>query len=89
MEAIRRRGAHPAHLLLVLAVVLPLLWSVVEAGLAARGNRDPGWRERVEALGFTHALLPNDYSLLPALEQSGWRRTYRDATATLLAAPGH
>jgi len=47
VEAIRPRGAHPAHLLLVLAVVLPLLWSVVEAGLAARGNRDPGWRERV------------------------------------------
>lgn len=47
MEAIRPRGASAAHLLLVLVVVLPLLWSLVEAGLAARGNKDPVWRERV------------------------------------------
>ncbi len=44
----------------------------------------PGWREQVEALAFTHALLPNDYSLLEALETAGWKRLHRDATATLL-----
>ena len=49
----------------------------------------PGWREQVARLGFTHALLPVNYSLVPALEQSGWRTVYKDATATLLAAPEH
>jgi hypothetical protein len=44
----------------------------------------PGWREELDKHGFTHALLPNDYSLIPALEQIGWRRLYRDGTATLL-----
>jgi hypothetical protein len=47
----------------------------------------PGWREIWNQYHFTHALLPNDYSLIPALEQLGWRETYRDGTATLLAAP--
>jgi hypothetical protein len=47
----------------------------------------PGWRQQVEAWGFTHALLPNDYSLVPALEQAGWRRVYRDGVATLLERP--
>lgn len=49
----------------------------------------PGWREQVRRFGFTHALLPNNYSLVAALEDSGWRRIHRDQTATLLAAPGH
>lgn len=49
----------------------------------------PGWRQQVAALGFTHALLPGNYSLIPALEQAGWRTVHKDATATLLAAPGH
>ena len=49
----------------------------------------PGWRAQWDAFHFTHALLPNDYSLIPALEQLGWRRTYRDEVATLLAAPGN
>lgn len=44
----------------------------------------PGWREQVERFGFTHALLPRDYSLVPALEQAGWRRLYGDRTAVLL-----
>ena len=47
----------------------------------------PGWWEHWQSWNFTHALLPNDYSLVPALEQAGWRRIYRDQTATLLA-PG-
>ncbi len=45
----------------------------------------PGWRRQLDEFGFTHALLPNDYSLVPALEALGWKRLYRDGTATLLA----
>ncbi len=48
----------------------------------------PGWREYWDSFGFTHALLPNDYSLVPALEQAGWRLIYRDRTATLLTKSG-
>jgi hypothetical protein len=46
-----------------------------------------GARERIVELGFTHALLPNRYSLIPALEALGWKRLYADETATLLEAP--
>ena len=45
----------------------------------------PGWRSQLDEFGFTHALLPNDYSLVQALESLGWKRLYRDGTATLLA----
>ena len=45
----------------------------------------PGWRAQIDEFGFTHALIPNDYSLVPALEALGWKRLYRDETATLLA----
>ena len=48
----------------------------------------PGWREYWESFHFTHALLPADSPLLPALEQIGWRAVYRDKTATLLAFGG-
>jgi len=44
----------------------------------------PGWQDIWNSYHFTHALLPNDASLVPALEQLGWRRVYRDGTATLL-----
>jgi hypothetical protein len=47
----------------------------------------PGWREIWEGWHFSHALLPNDYPLVPALEQIGWREIYRDGVVTLLAAP--
>ncbi len=47
----------------------------------------PGWRQLIEQFGFTHALLPNDYSLRGALEDSGWKRLYADRVATLLARP--
>jgi hypothetical protein len=47
----------------------------------------PGWEAQLRKYDFTHALLPNDYSLVPALEQLGWRVIYRDGTATLLARP--
>jgi hypothetical protein len=48
----------------------------------------PGWREYWESFHFTHALLPNDYSLVPALEQLGWTRVYRDDIVTILARGG-
>jgi hypothetical protein len=44
-----------------------------------------GWRAQLDEFGFTHALLPNDYSLVPALQALGWKRLYADGTATLLA----
>jgi hypothetical protein len=45
----------------------------------------PGWQEIWNSFSFTAALLPNDYPLIPALEQLGWRDIYHDGTATLLA----
>jgi hypothetical protein len=48
----------------------------------------PGWREYWESFHFTHALVPNDYPLIPALEQIGWRAVYHDQTVTLLAGGG-
>lgn len=47
----------------------------------------PAWRETVTRYRFTHALLPNDYSLVPALEADGWKLVHKDTTATLLARP--
>lgn len=49
----------------------------------------PGWREQVERTGFTHALLPNRYSLIPALTAAGWRTDYSDEVATLLEKQAH
>jgi hypothetical protein len=46
----------------------------------------PGWRAYWETFHFTHALLPADAPLLPALEQIGWRRLYADKTAILLVS---
>ena len=48
----------------------------------------PGWREYWNSFHFTHALMPNDYPLIPALQQIGWRTVYHDGTATLLAENG-
>jgi len=48
----------------------------------------PGWREYWDSFQFTHALLPSDFPLVPALEQVGWREVYRDGTAVLLARGG-
>ncbi|HLJ46979.1 MAG TPA: hypothetical protein VKU01_13270 [Bryobacteraceae bacterium] len=45
----------------------------------------PGWQAEVERLDFTHALLPDDSPLVPALEQIGWKVVFRDEVATLLA----
>jgi hypothetical protein len=46
----------------------------------------PGWRQIVDSFHFTHALLPNDSTLLAALEQAGWAILYKDDVATLLEA---
>ncbi len=46
----------------------------------------PGWQETLRSLHFTHALLPNRYSLTAALEQAGWRTLYKDNVATVLEA---
>jgi hypothetical protein len=44
----------------------------------------PGWAAELDRWNFTHALLPNRYSLIPALEARGWKKTYADGTATIL-----
>lgn len=44
----------------------------------------PGWQELAARWGFTHALLPVEYSLVPALEQAGWKVLFRDEVAVLL-----
>jgi hypothetical protein len=46
----------------------------------------PGWRDELNRWHFTHALLPPDCALIPALEVIGWQEVYRDHTAVLLAA---
>ena len=45
----------------------------------------PNWQDELAKYGFTHALLPNRYSLIPALEREGWTQVYTDEVATLLA----
>lgn len=47
----------------------------------------PGALDRIAKAGFTHALLPPRYSLVPALERQGWESVYSDTTAVLLQAP--
>jgi len=46
----------------------------------------PGWQEIFGALHFTHALLPNRYSVGAALDQAGWKTIYKDNVCTLLEA---
>jgi hypothetical protein len=48
----------------------------------------PGWRESWESFHFSAALVPEDWALVPALEQNGWTRVYRDGTVMLLE-PGN
>jgi hypothetical protein len=48
----------------------------------------PGWQEYWDSFGFTHALLPQDSSLIAALEQRGWKPLFHDNTATLLVKGG-
>ncbi len=44
----------------------------------------PGWTTQLDHWKFTHALLPNRYSLIPALRARGWKQIYADRTATIL-----
>lgn len=46
----------------------------------------PGWQDAMGPLHFTHALLPNRYSLKAALDQAGWKTIYKDNVCTLLEA---
>ncbi len=48
----------------------------------------PGWRTWWDQFRFTHALLPADSPLIPALQQLGWHAIFQDQTATLLAETG-
>jgi hypothetical protein len=48
----------------------------------------PGWQEYWESFHFSHALMPTDFPLAPALEQVGWRPVYRDGAAILLVRGG-
>jgi hypothetical protein len=43
-----------------------------------------GWEETVRKYGFTSALLPARFSLVPALEKLGWKRRYADESSVLL-----
>jgi hypothetical protein len=43
-----------------------------------------GWRETVDYFRFSHALLPKNYALVPALEREGWKRLHADRTSVLL-----
>lgn len=45
----------------------------------------PGWQQIMEPYHFTHALLPVDSSLIPALELAGWKSVYRDPVCVLLS----
>lgn len=45
----------------------------------------PGWRDQLNRWNFTHALLPPDCALIPALKSIGWREIFRDHTAVFLA----
>lgn len=47
----------------------------------------PGWQKDFARWKFSHALLPVDYSLIPALKAEGWTEMHRDSTAVLLASP--
>ncbi len=48
---------------------------------------DRGWREEFASWNFTHALVPANWALRGALEESGWRVLFRDDVAVLLAGP--
>lgn len=47
----------------------------------------PGWDGMIETEGFTHALVPVNYSLAAVLPLIGWTERYRDSTAVLLERP--
>lgn len=47
----------------------------------------PGWQDTFEKHHFTHALLPNNYSLVTWLESRGWKKLHSDKLSTLLEKP--
>jgi hypothetical protein len=49
----------------------------------------PGWRDEFNRWNFTHALLPPDCPLIPALEAGGWREIHRDPIAVLMTGESH
>ena len=44
----------------------------------------PGWPQILDNYGFSHALLPKEYSLIPALERRGWQKLHEDSVSVLL-----
>ena len=44
----------------------------------------PGWPQIIDNYAFSHALLPKEYSLIPALERRGWEKIYEDSVCVLL-----
>jgi len=47
----------------------------------------PGWRVHWQRFGFTHAVMPLDYSLNGVLGELGWRESYRDSTVVVWTQP--
>ena len=45
----------------------------------------PGWPQIINNYGFTHALLPKEYSLIPALEKFGWKKLHEDSVCVILS----
>ena len=47
----------------------------------------PGWKTVWRRFGFTHAVMPPDYSLNSVLGELGWGESYRDETVVIWAQP--
>ncbi|MEP7363311.1 MAG: hypothetical protein ABI972_08655 [Acidobacteriota bacterium] len=47
----------------------------------------PGWKAIWQRFGFTHAVMPLDYSLNSVMGELGWRERYRDSTVVVWAQP--
>lgn len=47
----------------------------------------PGWRKDFDAWNFTHALVPPQWALRAALEESGWKAIRSGPAAVLLERP--
>jgi hypothetical protein len=47
----------------------------------------PGWKAIWQRFGFTHAVMPLNYSLNSVLSELGWRESYRDSTIVVWTHP--
>jgi hypothetical protein len=47
----------------------------------------PQWKAIWQRFGFTHAMMPPDYSLNSVMGELGWRERYRDETVVVWAQP--